>query len=92
MPDDDAFVVPITDELDLHAFAPRDVASIVLEYVRAARAQGLVEVRIVHGRGKGVQRAIVHRVLQGLPEVRGFSDAPPISGHWGACLVTLHPP
>ncbi|MCU0255187.1 MAG: Smr/MutS family protein [Vicinamibacterales bacterium] len=80
-------VVPIEHELDLHAFAPRDVPSVVDEYLRAAREKGLREVRLVHGRGKGVQRAVVHRLLSGHPLVDGFHDDP--RAHLGATLVRL---
>ncbi len=86
------FRLPITEELDLHAFAPRDVPSVVAEYLRACRAEGLLLVRVVHGRGRGVQRAEVHRVLRRMTEeVEGFDDAPPSSGGWGATLVRLRP-
>ena len=84
--------LPITQELDLHAFAPRDVPSVVEEYVRACREEGLTLVRLVHGRGRGVQRAEVRRVLQRMTaEVESFGDAPPASGGWGATLVRLRP-
>ena len=84
--------VRIEDELDLHAFAPRDVPSVVEEYLRACREQGLLLVRVVHGRGRGVQRAEVRRVLGRMTEeVEGFTDAPPASGGWGATLVRLRP-
>jgi DNA-nicking Smr family endonuclease len=85
------FHLPITEELDLHAFAPRDVPSVVEEYVRACREQGLMLVRLVHGRGRGVQRAEVQRVLRRMTEVEWFGDAPPASGGWGATLVRLRP-
>jgi len=88
---DDALELPVTGELDLHAFAARDVPSLTEEYVRACRERGLLVVRLVHGRGKGVQRAVVRRVLAGLPEVAAFDDAPPASGGWGATLVQLKP-
>jgi DNA-nicking Smr family endonuclease len=93
MTDDDVpFRIPITDELDLHTFAPRDIPSVVEEYLRACREEGLTLVRLVHGRGRGVQRAEVRRVLQRLTEeVDSFADAPPASGGWGATLVTLRP-
>lgn len=93
MPDDgEPFRLPITEELDLHAFAPRDVPSVVEEYLRACREEGLLLVRVVHGRGRGVQRAEVHRVLRRMTEdVEGFADAPPASGGWGATLVRLRP-
>jgi len=98
MPDDPdveaagALELPITGELDLHAFAPRDVPSVVEEYLRVCRANGIGVVRLIHGRGRGVQRAEVRRVLARLPEVSGFDDAPPASGGWGATLVMLRPP
>ena len=81
--------LPIERELDLHPFAPRDIPSVVEEYVRAAHEHGLRELRLVHGRGKGVQRAVVQRLLSQLPEVDSFADAPPASGGWGATIVAL---
>ena len=87
------FKLPITEVLDLHAFAPRDVPSVVEEYLRACREEGLMLVRLVHGRGRGVQRAEVQRVLRRMTaEVEWFGDAPPASGGWGATLVRLRPP
>jgi DNA-nicking Smr family endonuclease len=89
---DEPFRIRITDELDLHTFAPRDIPSVVEEYLHACREEGLRLVRLVHGRGRGVQRAEVRRVLQRLTEeVDSFADAPPASGGWGATLVTLRP-
>jgi DNA-nicking Smr family endonuclease len=84
-------VLPITAELDLHTFAPRDVASVVEEYLHACREKGILRVRVVHGRGKGVQRAEVHRLLRSLPGVFSFADAPPASGGWGATVIDLTP-
>jgi DNA-nicking Smr family endonuclease len=84
--------VPIMGEMDLHSFAPRDIPSVVEEYVLACRALGLLTVRLVHGRGKGVQRAEVRRVLRRLPGIASFADAPPGSGGWGATVVELEPP
>ena len=90
--DEGPFEIPITGELDLHAFAPRDIPSVVEEYVHACRGAGLRLVRLVHGRGRGVQRAEVRRVLQRMSEeVESFADAAPSSGGWGATLVTLRP-
>jgi DNA-nicking Smr family endonuclease len=83
--------MPIGDELDLHAFAPRDVVSVVEEYLAACRTRGILTVRVVHGRGKGVQRAEVRRLLAHLPGVASFADAPPQSGGWGATIVRLEP-
>lgn len=87
-PDDAITRVPIEYELDLHAFAPRDVASVVDEFVRAAWSSGLRELRLVHGRGRGVQRATVHRVLAQHPLVVHFHDDP--AAHLGATLVELN--
>ncbi len=89
--DDDAVRLPIEDSLDLHAFAPRDVPSVVEEYLTAAREAGLAEVRVIHGRGTGVQRARVISLLDRLPFVLGVSEAPADRGGWGAVVVRLAP-
>lgn len=81
--------VPITAELDLHTFAPRDVPTVVDEYLREAQAAGLTEVRIVHGKGIGVQREAVARVLATHPAVAAHAPAPAHRGHWGATVVVL---
>ena len=86
---DDPVEIPIEDALDLHAFAPRDIASVVEEYLHAAVAGGLQEVRLIHGRGIGVQREIVRGVLRRHPAVKRFADAPAERGGWGATVVTL---
>jgi DNA-nicking Smr family endonuclease len=88
---DDPVEVPIEDALDLHTFAPRDVASVVQEYLEAAWRAGFREVRLIHGKGVGTQRTIVRSVLAVHPRVQAFADAPPERGHWGATLVTLTP-
>jgi DNA-nicking Smr family endonuclease len=88
---DEPVEIPITGEIDLHAFAPQDIPSVVQEYVRACRDRGLLTLRLVHGRGKGVQRAVVRRVLSSLAEVIAFEDAPPGSGGWGATVARLAP-
>ena len=87
----DPIELPLTGELDLHTFAPRDVPSVVGEYVRACRERGILTLRLVHGRGKGVRRAEVRRALSRLDGVRAFHDAPPASGGWGATIVELEP-
>jgi DNA-nicking Smr family endonuclease len=87
--DDEPVVLPITDVLDLHTFSPRDIPSVVEEYLRECRERGLLQVRLIHGRGRGVQRAVVRRLLAGAPQVVAFSDAPPERGGWGATIVTL---
>jgi DNA-nicking Smr family endonuclease len=84
--------IPLTGDLDLHPFLPREIPSVVEEYVRACRARGVLRLRLAHGRGKGVQRAAVRRVLAGLPEVVAFGDATPTAGGWGATVVELRPP
>jgi DNA-nicking Smr family endonuclease len=87
--DDEPLVLPLTGDLDLHPFSPREIPSLVEEYVRACRGRGVLRLRLAHGRGKGVQRAVVRRVLASMPEVVSFSDAPPEGGGWGATLVVL---
>jgi DNA-nicking Smr family endonuclease len=81
--------LPIEDTLDLHTFHPRDVASVVQEYLLAACQAGLREVRLIHGRGTGVQRARVHALVSRLPFVAHAYDAPPERGGWGATVVVL---
>jgi DNA-nicking Smr family endonuclease len=81
--------MPIEDAIDLHTFAPRDVASVVEEYLFEAQARGFREVRVIHGRGKGVQRQAVRGVLSRHPAVASFGDAPATRGGWGATLVWL---
>jgi dsDNA-specific endonuclease/ATPase MutS2 len=85
--DDDPVVLPIGPELDLHSFLPGDIASIVDEYVREAVAAGLTRVRIVHGRGRGVQRGIVQAALERHAQVASFWDDP--EAHLGATIATL---
>jgi DNA-nicking Smr family endonuclease len=87
--DDEPVPLPIEDALDLHTFAPRDVASVVEEYLIEAAARGFREVRVIHGRGIGVQREIVRAVLGRHPLVEAFADAPPERGGWGATIVRL---
>jgi DNA-nicking Smr family endonuclease len=79
--------IPIESEIDLHAFAPRDVPSLVDEYVTAASAAGLAEVRLVHGRGRGVQRGIVQNALEHHPLVLEFWDD--MASHLGATMARL---
>ena len=81
--------LPIEDAIDLHAFAPRDVQDVVASYLAAAHEAGFPQVRIIHGRGIGVQREAVRAVLARDPRVASFADAPPDRGGWGATLVVL---
>ena len=79
--------VPIEREIDLHAFAPADIPSVVEEYVSAAAQAGLLEVRLVHGRGRGIQRGIVQAALERHPLVKQFWDDP--NAHLGATIAAL---
>lgn len=83
---------PLADELDLHTFQPRDCADVVAEYVRAAAAAGKRSVRIIHGKGTGTLRRIVHGVLEAHPAVASFTLAGERAGQWGATLVELRAP
>ncbi len=84
--------LPIEDALDLHTFALRDIPGVVADYLEECRRLGLTEVRLIHGRGTGTQRAIVRGVLARHPEVDSFEDAPPDRGGWGATIVRLRRP
>ena len=88
--DDDPVRIPIEPELDLHAFLPRDIPSVVEEYVTEAHAAGLREVRLVHGRGIGVQRGIVQNALERHPLVESFHDD--AGSHLGATVASLKSP
>jgi dsDNA-specific endonuclease/ATPase MutS2 len=79
----------IEDSLDLHAFAPRDILAVVEDYLEAAHAKGLREVRLIHGRGTGWQRARVRGLLSTHALVRSFADAPPTRGGWGSTIAWL---
>jgi dsDNA-specific endonuclease/ATPase MutS2 len=79
--------VPIEDLIDLHTFRPADIKSVVEEYIRAAHDAGMREVRLIHGRGVGVQRGIVQATLEKDPLVESFYDAP--ESHLGATVARL---
>jgi DNA-nicking Smr family endonuclease len=87
--DDDPVRIPITDVFDLHSVPPRDVRAVVEEYLIEAHRMGYRALRIIHGRGIGVQRETVRSVLARTPLVTGFHDAPAEAGGWGATIVTL---
>ena len=95
-PDDDlppeVVEIPIEDSLDLHAFRPKEVPEVVEAYLEAAVEKGLREVRLIHGKGKGVQRKRVQSLLAKSPQVERFEDAPAHRGHWGATIAWLHDP
>lgn len=82
-------VLPIEDSIDLHHFAPREILEVVDAYLDAVIERGFREVRLIHGRGKGVQRARVQRLLSADERVERFIDAAPGQGGWGATVVWL---
>lgn len=81
--------LPIDGVLDLHAFAPADVKELVADYVEECAQRGIQQVRIIHGKGQGVLRRIVHGVLQRHPRVHAYALADPSGGGWGATVVQL---
>ena len=84
--------IPIEDVLDLHTFRPQDIADLLENYFDECLKADIFSVRVIHGKGKGVQKKQVQRILQKNPRVKGFKDAPPEAGGWGATLVELKPP
>lgn len=81
--------IPITSELDLHTFLPGDTKSLIVDYISECYKNKIKELRIIHGKGKSVQKSIVHNLLKQHPLVVSFHDAPPQSGGWGATIVKL---
>lgn len=81
--------IEITDSLDLHPFAPRDVKSVVQNYLVEANIKGFKLVRIIHGKGIGVQREIVRKILSETDFVKSFKTGDEFSGNWGATIVTF---
>ena len=88
-PGDEPVVVPIEDAIDLHPFAPREIPSVVESSLEAAQQAGFTEVRLIHGRGRGVQRARIQKLLASHPLVARFRDAPSERGGLGATVVWL---
>ena len=88
---DEPLELPIDGTLDLHTFSPREVGTLVPDYLAACLERGIREVRIVHGKGTGTLQRTVHAILERLPEVRGFRLAGQGRGGWGATLVDLAP-
>ena len=84
--------IPIDGTLDLHTFSPRELGDLVPDYLAECRTRGILEVRIVHGKGTGALRRSVHAILQRLPEVESFRLGDERGGTWGATLVTLKAP
>ncbi|MDE3135925.1 MAG: Smr/MutS family protein [Acidobacteriota bacterium] len=89
MTDDEPIRIPITDVFDLHTVRPKEVEAVVEAYLEEAHRLGLKALRIIHGRGIGVQRRIVRTVLARTPFVVSYGDAPMEAGGWGATIVTL---
>jgi DNA-nicking Smr family endonuclease len=89
--DDAPIEIPIDGTLDLHTFDPRDLKELLPEYLAQCRARGILEVRVVHGKGTGALQRTVHALLPRIPFVKSFGLAPPVLGHWGATLVLLEP-
>jgi len=87
--DRDAFVIHLTDVFDLHSVPPKDVKGVVEAYLEEAQMRGWTALRIIHGRGIGIQREIVRSVLAETEFVDAFGDAPAEAGGWGATVVTL---
>jgi dsDNA-specific endonuclease/ATPase MutS2 len=87
--DDEPVRIPITDVFDLHTIPPQDVRAVVEEYLIEAHRMGYRALRIIHGRGIGVQREMVRSVLSQTAFVTEFRDAPAEAGGWGATIVTL---
>jgi len=87
--DDEPIRIPVTDTFDLHTVPPTEVKAVVENYLEEAYRMGFRALRIIHGRGIGVQRELVRSILSKTPFVAGFSDAPAEAGGWGATLVTL---
>ncbi len=88
---DDPISIPIDGTLDLHTFDPKDVKELLPEYLAECRKRGILEVRVVHGKGTGTLQRTVHALLPRIPFVESFQLAPPVLGHWGATLVRLSP-
>jgi dsDNA-specific endonuclease/ATPase MutS2 len=89
---DEPVRIPIGDVLDLHSVSPRDIIPVVEEYLSEANRLGFRALRIIHGRGIGVQREAVRKVLERTPFVESYRDAPAEAGGWGATIVNLADP
>lgn len=88
---DEVVNIPIDGILDLHAFNPRDVKELIPEYLSECRRRGILDVRIIHGKGKGVLRATVWAMLERLPGILSYQTAGSTGGEWGATEIILAP-
>lgn len=91
-PFEDPVDIEITDVFDLHTIQPREVKAVIEEYLFQAREKGFRSVRIIHGKGIGVQREVVRSILDRTSFVESFTDAPPEAGGWGATIAHLISP
>jgi DNA-nicking Smr family endonuclease len=89
MAEDDPIDLPIDGVLDLHTFSPKDVKDLVPEYIGACLSRGITDLRIIHGKGTGTLKTIVHGILAKDPRVAAFKDAGMGGGGWGATAVIL---
>lgn len=89
-PSDIPVILPIEDHLDLHPFQPKEIVCVVEEYLQQCQQAGIHEVRLIHGKGKGVQRQMIRSLLENHPAVESFRDAPLEAGSWGATIVILN--
>ena len=84
--------IPIDGVLDLHTFRPSELPALLSDYLEACQQEGLLEIRIIHGKGSGIQRRRVRRLLAEHPDVQSYQDAPAHAGGWGATEVVLRRP
>jgi DNA-nicking Smr family endonuclease len=90
--DPEPLEIPVNGVIDLHTFHPSEAKAVVLAYLEACREKGITEVRIIHGKGKGVLRTQIHALLSRHPDVLDYETAGHTSGGWGATLAKLKAP